>query len=304
MGPTATGKTGLALELARRFPLEIVNADSIQVYRGMDIGSAKPTLAEQADVPHHLLDVTTPDDPFSAERYRRAALAAAATCRARGQVPLVVGGSGLYLRALASGLAPIPRVPEALRRAIHRVGVEEGWPVLYERLRGLDPEVARNITPNDPQRIVRALAVRAATGRCLSDWWREPHGGLVGPVLKLVLEGPREVLYERIERRMANMMAQGFLDEAAALLARGYARTLPAMKAVGYRQLFRHLDGELTLAEAVELAVRETRRYAKRQLTWLRAERNLVTLPAFPAVAGLAMATDRVAAFLEEAQGR
>ncbi|MEO5341675.1 MAG: tRNA (adenosine(37)-N6)-dimethylallyltransferase MiaA [Magnetococcus sp. MYC-9] len=275
MGPTASGKSALALSLAKRFPLEIVNADSVQLYQGLTIGAAKPTPEERRQAPHHLLDLTTPDQPYSADRYREAVWKIVGECQQRGTVPTLVGGSGLYFRAVAQGLVLIPAMDPAIRREIQEEGGRLGWPALHQRLQQLDPLLAARLSPADGQRISQGLAVLAATGRPLSQWQREQPPPPPFAILKLALHWPREQLYARIDARFEQMMAQGLLEEARQLWAAGHDPDLPAMKAVGYRQLFAFLTGHMGLAEAVEWAKRESRRYAKRQLTWLRRETDL-----------------------------
>ncbi len=279
MGPTASGKSSLALALAEYFSLEIVNADSVQLYRGLEIGSAKPTPWERQRVVHHLLDVTTPDQPYSADRYREAAWAVVADCQQRGRVPLFVGGSGLYFRAVEQGLVLIPPLDPAIRQALKEEGARVGWPVLHQRLAQMDPVLAARLTPNDGQRISQGLAVQMATGRPLSQWQQEQPPPPPFAILKLARLWSREALYARIDARFLQMMAQGLLAEARQLWEAGYDPTLPAMKAVGYRQLFPALEGRMAVAEAVVLAQRESRRYAKRQMTWLRRESDLHWLP-------------------------
>ena len=279
MGPTASGKSSLALALAEYFSLEIVNADSVQLYRGLEIGSAKPTPWERQRVAHHLLDVTTPDQPYSADRYREAAWAVVDDCQQRGRVPLFVGGSGLYFRAVEQGLVLIPPLDPAIRQALKEEGARVGWPVLHQRLAQMDPVLAARLTPNDGQRISQGLAVQMATGRPLSQWQQEQPPPPPFAILKLARLWPREALYARIDARFLQMMAQGLLAEARQLWEAGYDPTLPAMKAVGYRQLFPALEGRMAVAEAVVLAQRESRRYAKRQMTWLRRESDLHWLP-------------------------
>ncbi|MBF0214567.1 MAG: tRNA (adenosine(37)-N6)-dimethylallyltransferase MiaA [Magnetococcales bacterium] len=278
MGPTASGKSRLAMTLACSLGMEIVNADSVQIYRGLEIGSAKPDAAERRRVPHHLLDVTDPDCPWSADRYREAAWETIRKLHQRKIVPLFVGGSGLYLRAVEQGLALTPPIDEALLRTIRHQGEEQGWPRMHQRLMTVDPESAQKITPGDAQRILRALSVHQATGTPLSTWQQQQPPPPPWRILKLALIPPREILYPRIEARFDRMMAQGLLDEAATLLTHGYDRGLPAMKAVGYRQLFQHLDGEISLEEAIDNAKRESRRYAKRQETWLKRESAVIPL--------------------------
>ncbi len=294
MGPTASGKSSLAMALAKTFALEIVNADSVQLYRGLDVGSAKPSLEERQQVPHHLLDVTTPDHPFSADRYREVAWQIIADCQQRGCTPLFVGGSGLYFRAVASGLVLIPAMDPAIRQQIKQQGEEWGWPVLHQRLQQVDPQLAARLTPNDGQRISQGLAVYTATGRPLSQWQQEQPPPPPFTILKMAPLWPREQLYARIDDRFAAMMAHGLLEEAGHLLQAGYDRHLPAMKAVGYRQLFPFLEGKHSLAEAVAMAKQESRRYAKRQMTWLRKEPDLHWLPP----EGVSEATHLVAEFL------
>ncbi|MBF0160451.1 MAG: tRNA (adenosine(37)-N6)-dimethylallyltransferase MiaA [Magnetococcales bacterium] len=279
MGPTASGKSALALTLAQHFPLEIVNADAMQVYRGLDIGTAKPTPVEQASVLHHLLDLVTPDQHFSVGHYRRLALETIDSCRKRGVIPLFVGGSGLYLRALEQGLSPIPPIDETtLQEQLQREGEAVGWPKMHQKLAAIDPQWAARVMPNDRQRIVRGLSVYQATGLSLSYWHQQTRitaQNQLKPVLKIILSWDRAVLYQRIEQRFDHMMDHGLLDEVTQLWQHDYPRDLPAMKAVGYRQLLSYLDGNISsLDEAISLAKQESRRYAKRQLTWLRHDHS------------------------------
>ncbi|MBF0342393.1 MAG: tRNA (adenosine(37)-N6)-dimethylallyltransferase MiaA [Magnetococcales bacterium] len=278
MGPTASGKSALGLTLARESGMEIINADSVQIYRGMTIGSAKPTPEEQRLVVHHLLDVTDPDQPWSADRYREAAWERIHTLHARGVTPLFVGGSGLYLRAVEQGLALTPPIDPTLLAAIRAEADQWGWPRLHQRLRQVDPDSAGRITVNDGQRILRALSVYTATGLTLSRWQQEQPPPPPWRMLKLALMPPRALLYPRIEARLERMVAEGLLEEAQSLLDAGYDRNLPAMKAVGYRQIFAGLEGSMPLAAAIDLAKQESRRYAKRQETWLKRESGLIRL--------------------------
>ena len=298
MGATASGKSGLAIALAQRFPLEIVNADSVQVYRGLEIGSAKPDAATRRRTPHHLLDLVEPDDPFSADRYRVAAAAVIAACRKRGTVPLLVGGTGLYFRAVERGLATFPSPDPEIRQRLRREGERSGWAALHARLADIDPERAAQVTPGDGQRVVHALAVFETTGRTLSAWHRQQPPPPPFSILKLAPEWPVAALNARIDQRFEQMMARGLLAETATLLQRGYDVDLPAMKAVGTRQLVAHLTGALPLVEAVEWAKRESRRYAKRQRTWLRREAGLIMLPGDPFEEALARAAALVQGFL------
>jgi tRNA dimethylallyltransferase len=278
MGPTASGKTGLAMQLCERFPLDLISVDSALVYRGLDIGTAKPDPAVLERTPHRLIDIREPTESYSAAEFREDALAEMARIREAGRVPLLVGGTMLYFRALGSGLAPLPAASPLLRKRIERDAQRLGWAALHRRLAGLDPEIARKIHPNDPQRIQRALEVIAITGRRMSELQHEHRAReaeqLRYRVLRLVVcPNSRQQLHERIERRFRTMLARGFLDEVARLRARGdLDRNLPAMRCVGYRQAWSHLEDEIGHEEMVRQAVAATRQLAKRQLTWLRQE--------------------------------
>jgi tRNA dimethylallyltransferase len=278
MGPTAAGKTGLAAALARRFGAEIVSVDSALVYRGMDIGTAKPLPALRAELPHHLIDLLDPAEAYSAGRFRHDALAAMAGIRARGRLPILAGGTMLYFRALQRGLAELPAADPALRAAIDAEARQRGWPALHAELARVDPAAAGRIRPGDPQRIQRALEVWRLTGRPLSQLQAEGATGSEGwRFLKIGVAPPsRAALHEFIERRFREMMAAGFLAEVERLYARGDLHPgLPAIRAVGYRQLWGYFEGDYGLEEAVRRAVSATRRLAKRQMTWLRAEAGL-----------------------------
>ncbi|MDH3404992.1 MAG: tRNA (adenosine(37)-N6)-dimethylallyltransferase MiaA [Acidobacteriota bacterium] len=273
LGPTAAGKSALALALADHYPIEIVNGDSLQAYRGLDVGTAKPGAAERARVPHHLIDILDPSEPFSAGEFRRRALPVIEEIRARGRLPVVVGGSGFYLRALTAGLSAIPPVPGALRREVAALLRREGLPAVRRRLASLDPETAARVAADDPQRTLRALEVVLATGRGLADWWRrEPPRAELEVLGRIGLTLPRALLYDRIARRLATMVADGWVEEVVGLLAGGCLPTMPAFQAIGYRQLVRHIRGEWSLERSLEETARETRRFAKRQLTWFRRE--------------------------------
>ncbi|MGL6222048.1 MAG: tRNA (adenosine(37)-N6)-dimethylallyltransferase MiaA [Steroidobacteraceae bacterium] len=273
MGPTCTGKTALALALAERFPVEIVSVDSALVYRGMDIGTSKPSAAEQAAVPHHLIDICDPADAYSAGRFLRDALACIAGIQARGRVPLLVGGTMLYYRALTHGLAPLPAADRQVRAALDRVAQSTGWPALHAELAERDPVAASRIQPADAQRIQRALEVLQLTGERLSDLQQQSEPPPVKLARFALVPVAREVLYQRINARFEDMMAAGLLDEVRALRARGdLDPDLPSLRAVGYRQLWGHLAGECSLADAMAAARQATRNLAKRQLTWLRAD--------------------------------
>jgi len=268
VGPTASGKTALALELADRLVGEIVSADSRQIFRGLDVGTAKPTPAERACVPHHCLDLVDPGESFDVARFRTAAVAAIADIAARGRVPLVVGGTGLYVRALLRGLCPAPPRAPALRAELAAAVAAEGSAALHRRLAALDPAAAARVAPRDTVRIVRALEVALATGIPLSRWQAE-HGFAERPYDALVigLARPTAELDARIAARANAMVAAGFLDEVRALAARGVV-----VDAVGYREMLACVDGRTDVATAVAATVRATRRFAKRQRTWFRRE--------------------------------
>ncbi|HVR30278.1 MAG TPA: tRNA (adenosine(37)-N6)-dimethylallyltransferase MiaA [Thermoanaerobaculia bacterium] len=272
VGPTCTGKSGLALALARRYAAEIVNADALQVYRGLDRGTAKPDLAARAAVPHHLFDILDPCERFSAGEFARRARTAIDEIAARGRIPIVVGGSGFYLRALFRGLAGVPPIPLAVRDALRRRLEREGLEALRAELVERDPATARRLPPGDRQRTLRALEVVAATGRSLSSWQAEPSAEERLPVLSVGLTLPRALLYDRIAARAHAMLRGGWLEEIGDLLRGGVPDSAPAFQAIGYRQLLRHLQGACTLEEAMVEIIRATRRYAKRQETWFRRE--------------------------------
>ena len=274
-GPTAAGKSALALELARRFDAEIVNADSMQVYRYMDIGTAKPSLEERASAPHHLFDVVTPDIEYNAARYSHDAREAMAAIHARGRLPLLTGGTGLYIRAALEGLVATGGVEPELRARLerkHRRAVAEGEPRrLYDRLSDLDPEAASTIHPNDVRRTLRALEIIEQSGTSASSL-RARHAFADRPyrTLHLALDPGRSVVAERIERRCAAMIEAGLLREVRALRARGYGPDLRPMQSIGYRHMAPVVDGQDTLTNACEAMRADTRRFARRQRTWLR----------------------------------
>jgi len=276
-GPTGTGKTDIALALAREFPLEIVSVDSAQVYRGLDIGSAKPPPEIRAQVPHHLVDLVDPAASYSAGQFARDAARAIEDIESRGRVPLLVGGTMLYLRALTGGIATLPEGSAELRAALDAEAARDGWPALHARLAGVDPAAAARIHPNDSQRIQRALEVHAVGGRPISELQTATRPALEREFhVCALLPTDRVRLHADLERRFAQMMAAGLLDEVRALRARGdLTDAHPAIRAVGYRQLWAHLDGSYALDVAVQRAVAATRQLAKRQMTWLRSMANI-----------------------------
>lgn len=271
-GPTAVGKTQVALALAPELRAEIINADSLQVYRELNIGTAKPTPEERAVVPHHLVDVAAPDEPYDAARYLAEARAVIGELIRRGVRPLVVGGTGLYIKALLGGLFPDGGKYPEIRARLREELAAQGLPALYERLRRLDPATAARLTPGDTYRILRALEVVEGSGRPVSEL-AAAHRFADRPyeTLKIGLTLPREELYARIEARVEAMLAAGWLEEVKELLRR-YPPYLKPLKALGYRHLVAYLHGELGFEEAVAAIKRDTRRYAKRQLTWFKAD--------------------------------
>lgn len=272
-GPTASGKSALALRLAQACGAEIVNADSMQLYRDLRVLTARPGADEEAQAPHHLFGTVDAADGWSVGRWLRAATAVLGEIAGRGRDALVVGGTGLYFRALTHGLAETPAVPAAARRAAGAEYDAMGERAFRVRLALHDPAAALRISPGDRQRLVRAWEVYAATGRPLSDWRETGESPLEpGRWSAVVLEPPRALLYARCDARLEAMLAEGALEEVAALMARGLDPDLPAMKAVGVRELAAHLRGEMSLAEALARAQQETRRYAKRQMTWMRGQ--------------------------------
>ena len=281
MGPTASGKTALALDWAHAHDGEIISVDSALVYRGLDIGSAKPDAAERARAPHHMLDLRDPWETYSAADFARDARAAIDAIVARGRLPILAGGTGLYFQALLHGLSPMPEADPDTRAAIAGEAAERGWPALHGELAHVDPAAAARIKPGDPQRIQRALEVFRLSGRPISEWQRQAPNAPRLPVrvLKLVVAPPeRARLHERIAARFDDMLAAGFLDEVRALRALPQLQAhpapldLPAIRAVGYRQAWEHLDGATDASRFRERAIAATRQLAKRQLTWLRGE--------------------------------
>ena len=269
IGPTAVGKTALSLALAERFSCEIVGLDSMQIYRHMDIGTAKATAEERARVPHHLLDVVNPDEEYHVARYVADATEACRQIIARGNRPLLVGGTGLYLKGLLEGLFEIPPVPETIRASLNQRLAEEGRALLFAELSQCDPESSERIHPNDTHRLLRALEIFQATGRTWSEHLRaQKVQPALSNVLQLGLLCERTVLYERINLRVEQMIGEGLLGEVEKLLAMGYDPGLKAMQSIGYRHMVQFLKGEWDWEETLFLLARDTRRYAKRQMTW------------------------------------
>ena len=273
MGPTASGKTRLAFELCDRLNAEIISVDSALVYRGLDIGSAKPTAEELARYPHALVDIRDPAQPYTAAEFRRDALSAMQDISACGKLPLLVGGTMLYFKALIDGLVELPAIDPAIREDIEQQASVRGWPALHAELAACDPATAASLHPNHSQRIARALEVYRGTGRALSQWQAQQQEQALAYQLFQVAVAPvdRALLHQRIEQRLNAMFAGGFLDEVRKLFARGdLDRNLPAIRAVGYRQVWEYLNGEIDETTMQAKALAATRQLAKRQFTWLR----------------------------------
>ncbi len=267
LGPTAVGKSALAIQLAQEFSGEIVSADSRTIYRGMDIGTAKPTRDEQRSVPHHLIDVVEPDETFTLADYQQRAYATIDAIHARGKIPLLVGGTGLYVRAVLEGLS-IPRVePNPARRAeLER----EDAAMLYARLQQLDPCAANRIDPRNKRRVIRALEVCEGAGKPISEL--QTRAAPNYRTLRIGLTMPRGQLYDRINARVDAMIANGLIDEVRGLIARGYSVDLPSMSGLGYRQIVAYLNGTTSMDEAVRVLKRDTRRFVHHQYTWFRLD--------------------------------
>jgi tRNA dimethylallyltransferase len=274
MGPTASGKTNLAVGLVQHFPLEIISVDSALVYRDMNIGTAKPEAAILAVAPHHLIDIRDPAEAYSAAHFRQDALCLIEDIHARGKIPLLVGGTMLYFRALQKGLADMPAADPVVRAQLAEEGLELGWAVLHQRLALIDPDAAARINPNDAQRIQRALEVYLLTGKNISTWQQEQADVLVGYDIHNLIVAPKErsILHARIAQRFEQMLAAGFIAEVEQLHARSDLNLdTPAMRSVGYRQVWEYLEGKLTYDEMRDKGIIATRQLAKRQLTWLRS---------------------------------
>jgi tRNA dimethylallyltransferase len=275
MGPTATGKTDLALALAEQCPMDIISVDSAMVYRGMDIGSAKPDASTLRHAPHRLVDICDPAESYSAGRFRQDALREMADITALGRIPLLVGGTMLYFRTLQQGIADLPDANPQIRQRLDAEAAQSGWESLHRRLKTIDPAAARRIHSNDPQRIQRALEVFEISGETLSDFWqRQSLQRLPYRVLKIALMPPDRVeLRKRIEQRFDAMLEQGLVEEVRRLCLRGdLTADMPSMRAVGYRQVREWLDGRIDFAEMRDRAIIATSQLAKRQMTWLRSE--------------------------------
>ncbi|SPP32036.1 tRNA dimethylallyltransferase [Arsenophonus endosymbiont of Aleurodicus floccissimus] len=277
MGPTASGKTALAIALRQQLPVEIISVDSALIYRGMDIGTAKPTREEQQIAPHRLIDILDPAQSYSAADFRRDALLEMEKIVAWGRIPLIVGGTMLYFKALLDGLSPLPSADVTIRAEIEMQAKQFGWGAIHKRLQAVDPISAARIHPNDPQRLSRALEVFLVSGKSLTELTEIVEAELPYNVLQFAVSPQdRKILHQRIEMRFLQMLKTGFEDEVSALYARGDLHgELPAIRSVGYRQMWSYLSGEISYDEMVYRGICATRQLAKRQITWLRGWKNL-----------------------------
>ncbi|MBI1908843.1 MAG: tRNA (adenosine(37)-N6)-dimethylallyltransferase MiaA [Deltaproteobacteria bacterium] len=274
-GPTATGKTKLALELAERLGAEIISADSGQVYRGLDIGTAKPTPEERKKIPHHLIDLIEPPESFSAPLFAKKADAALQEISSRGKRSLLVGGTGLYIRVFLEGIFEGPARNEEYRKKLELLKKEKGNGFLHQELKRVDPKAAEKIHPNDPQRIVRALEVFHLTGKPISEWWEASRGATRrAPTLKIGLTLEREELYRRINERVLKMINAGWIGEVEGIIQK-WGSNIPPLKLVGYREIAEYLKGKRGKEETISRIQQKTRNYAKRQLTWFRADKEI-----------------------------
>lgn len=281
MGPTAVGKSSLGMRLARALDGEIVNADALQVYRWLDLGTDKPTPAMRAEIRHHLVDVLDPSEPYSAGEFARLARGAIRDVASRGKLPIAVGGSGLYLKALFEGLSDLPRRNELVRSRLKERARVEGVETLHAELAEKDPETAARVAPGDRQRIVRALEIHAVSGRPMSALMAEkPPDFTPVDAVRLGLTLPRAILYDRIADRIQDMVDRGWVEEVSALLDRGVEPSAPAFQAIGYSQIVHYILGRTSLDQAIETTVQATRRYAKRQMTWFRRVDGIRWIPA------------------------
>ena len=281
MGPTASGKTDLAISLCKRFPCDIISVDSALVYRGMNIGTAKPNAETLRRTPHQLVDIRDPEESYSAGDFVRDARAAIDSSIARGRIPLLTGGTMMYFRALTEGMADLPAADEVIRQQIDREAELNGWPALHAELANIDTVVAAKLNPNDSQRIQRALEVFRISGKPLGEWQRDAVADADDRAyVKIALQiEPRKRLHDRIEQRLDQMIAGGFEEEMRTLRARpGLKRDSSAMRCVGYRQFWAHLDGDYSASEARDRSLYATRQLAKRQLTWLRSEKDVFSV--------------------------
>ena len=283
LGPTASGKTALALNLAQQQPIEIISVDSALVYRGMDIGTAKPSAAEQAICPHHLIDIIDPTESYSAAQFAKDAESLIHAIHSRGRLPVLVGGTMLYVKALLEPLTPLPESNAEIRAQIDQEAHQLGWPALHAQLATIDPTTAARLEPNDAQRINRALEIYRISGKPMSQWLSEDtreHALSFQPILTALIPEPRAVLHERINQRFIQMLNHGFIDEVQTLRQRGDLHLgLPSMRCVGYRQAWEYLDGAYDDDELIAKGRAATRQLAKRQMTWIRGMPEIQVFP-------------------------
>ena len=283
LGPTASGKTALALNLAQQQPIEIISVDSALVYRGMDIGTAKPSAAEQAICPHHLIDIIDPTESYSAAQFAKDAESLIHAIHSRGRLPVLVGGTMLYVKALLEPLTPLPESNAEIRAQIDQEAHQLGWPALHAQLAEIDPTTAARLEPNDAQRINRALEIYRISGKSMSQWLTEDtreHALSFQPILTALIPEPRAVLHERINQRFIQMLNHGFIDEVQTLRQRGDLHLgLPSMRCVGYRQAWEYLDGAYDDDELIARGQAATRQLAKRQMTWIRGMPEIQVFP-------------------------
>jgi tRNA dimethylallyltransferase len=283
MGPTASGKTDLAIELCENLPCEIISVDSALIYRGMDIGTAKPNSAELKKAPHMLIDILDPAQSYSVAEFRKDALLAMENITARGNIPLLVGGTMMYFKALIDGLSPLPESDQSVRKVIQAKAEESGWQALHQQLAQIDPTSAKRIHPNDPQRLIRALEVYQLTDRSMTDLMATKSAPIPYNVKQFcIAPDDRKVLHQRIAQRFQLMVDTGFQAEVEKLKNRGDLHlNLPSIRCVGYRQMWQYLDGDCDFNEMCEKSIAATRQLAKRQLTWLRGWENIYSLDTF-----------------------
>lgn len=276
-GPTGVGKTAVAIEIAKAFNGEIVSADSMQIYRYMDIGTAKPTPYEQASIPHHMIDIVDPDEPFDAAQFEKIAHEVISKLHERGITPFVVGGTGLYIKALIHGLFQARPADSKVRIRLKEEAIVHGTRFLHKRLSKCDPDAAEKIHPNDTYRIIRALEIYEVTGKTISKFHHDhKFKDTFFKVLKIGLHSDRKILYDRINRRVDTMIDEGLLDEVKGLLGMGYSAELKSMQSIGYRHMVDFIQRRISWEEALRTLKRDTRRYAKRQLTWFKADSEIV----------------------------
>ena len=279
MGPTASGKTAFAMELYDKYPIDIISVDSALIYRGMDIGSAKPTKQEQQEYPHKLIDICDPAESYSAANFRHDAIEEIEKSLSNGRTPLLVGGTMLYFKALIEGLSPLPAADSDIRQQIEEKANKLGWQAIHEELKKVDPVSAQRIHPNDPQRLNRALEVYLISGKSLSELTQESGEALPYDIMQLaIMPEDRAELHQRIEQRFLQMLDQGFEDEVKTLMLRSDLHTnLPSIRCVGYRQMWEYLNGDISYDEMVFKGICATRQLAKRQITWLRGWKQPIT---------------------------